>query len=71
MTKKQIKQKQILNAIRNSVREHKDQGDKTLGEYTVWTSWIMYLTGCTYRELSSALQSYREETGSVLLFSDS
>lgn len=70
MTKKQIKQLIIVSAIKNSVREHEDQGDKDLGEYTVWTSWIMWLTGCTYNELSSAMRSYREETGNVLLFSN-
>lgn len=70
MTNKQIKQLIILGAIKNSVREHEDQGDKNLGEYTIWTSWIMWLTGCTYSELSSAMQSYRAETGKALLFSN-
>lgn len=70
MTAKQKKHQKIINAIKNSVREHADQGDKSLGEYTVWTSWIMWLTGCTYSELSSAMRSYIAETGNALLFSD-
>lgn len=66
---KQMKQKRIIWTIENSMREHVDQGDKTLGDYTIWTSWIMYLTGCTHKELADAMKVYCEENG-PLYFDD-
>ena len=68
MNKKQKKQRNIVCAIKNSVLEHEDQGDKNLGDYTVWTSWIMYIAQCNYSELRDAMNVYRKETGKELSF---
>lgn len=68
MTKKQIKRLIIVSSIKNSVREHDDQGDKNLGDYTVWTAWIMYICSCNYAELKDAMDAYRKETGKELCF---
>lgn len=70
MTKAQKKQQHIVWAIKDSVRIHEDDGDKTLGDYTVWTSWIMYIAQCNYTELRVAMDAYRKETGKELRFCD-
>lgn len=68
MNKKQKKQRNIVRAISNSVLEHEDQGDENLGDYTVWTSWIMYIAQCNCSELRDAMNVYRKETGKELCF---
>lgn len=67
MTKKQMKRR-IITAIKLSVSDHEDEGDKNLGDYETWTSWIMYITSCTYSELMDAMDAYRKETGKELCF---
>lgn len=68
MTKKQMKRLIVVSAIKNSVSVHEDEGDKNLGDYETWTSWIMYITSCTYSELMDAMDAYRKETGKELCF---